>query len=172
MNVKITKCTQKDLPLLQEISIETFQQTFKDQNSPENMKAYIESAFDSNQLETELANASTAFFFVYINQEVAGYLKINTDEAQSEKMGKDSLEIERIYIQDPFQKHGVGRSLLNKAVTIAKERNKSFVWLGVWEKNENAISFYKRMGFIHTSEHAFYMGDEKQTDLIMTKTIK
>ncbi|MDW7618230.1 GNAT family N-acetyltransferase, partial [Peribacillus simplex] len=84
---------------LQEISYETFNETFKHQNTPENMNAYLERAFNFKQLEKELSNTSSQFFFVYFNNEVAGYLKINTNDAQSEEMGDESLEIERIYIK-------------------------------------------------------------------------
>lgn len=170
MTIKIKKCNQEDLEILQEISIETFNDTFKDQNSPENMKAYLERAFNAQQLEKELSTISSQFFFAYFNEAVAGYLKVNTNEAQSEEMGSESLEIERIYIKNTFQKHGIGKYLLNKAIEIAMEHNKKKIWLGVWERNENAISFYKKMGFVHTDSHAFYMGDEQQIDLIMTKT--
>ena len=38
--------------------------------------------------------------------EIAGYLKVNTHDAQTEIMGNDSLEIERIYIKGIYQKHG------------------------------------------------------------------
>ncbi len=37
MTLKITKCNHEDLKLLQKISIETFNDTFKNQNSPENI---------------------------------------------------------------------------------------------------------------------------------------
>ncbi|WP_276730962.1 GNAT family N-acetyltransferase [Bacillus sp. (in: firmicutes)] len=171
MTINIKKCSREDLKILQEISIETFNDTFKDQNSPENMKAYLESAFNSKQLEKELSTMSSQFFFVYCHHEVAGYLKVNTDDAQSEEMGDESLEIERIYIKKEFQKHGLGKHLLNKALDIALECNKKKIWLGVWEKNENAIAFYKKMGFVQTGTHSFYMGDEEQTDFIMTKTL-
>nr|WP_263326931.1 GNAT family N-acetyltransferase [Neobacillus sp. Marseille-Q6967] len=171
MTINIKKCTLEDSCKLQEISYETFNETFKDQNSPENMSAYLERAFNLKQLEKELSNISSQFFFVYFNNEVAGYLKVNTNDAQSEEMGDESLEIERIYIKSKFQKHGLGKYLLNKAMEIAMERNKKKIWLGVWEKNENAIAFYKKMGFVQTGAHSFYMGDEEQLDFIMTKTL-
>ncbi|MBU8685529.1 GNAT family N-acetyltransferase [Bacillus haynesii] len=171
MTVNIKRCTFEDLHKLQDICYETFNETFKDQNSPENMKAYLEMAFNLKQLEKELSNSSSQFFFVYFNNEAAGYLKVNINEAQSEKMGDESLEIERIYIKSKFQKHGLGKYLFNKALEIAKELNKKKIWLGVWEKNENAIAFYKKMGFVQTDAHSFYMGDEEQTDFIMTKTL-
>ncbi|MFJ7511715.1 GNAT family N-acetyltransferase [Peribacillus simplex] len=171
MTENIKKCTLEDSRKLQEISYETFNETFKHQNSPENMNAYLEKAFNLKQLEKELSNISSQFFFVYFDNEVAGYLKVNTNDAQSEEMGAESLEIERIYIKKKFQKHGLGKYLLNIAMEIAMERNKKKIWLGVWEKNENAISFYKKLGFVQTGAHSFYMGDEEQMDFIMTKTL-
>ncbi|MDO8226546.1 GNAT family N-acetyltransferase [Bacillus cabrialesii] len=171
MTINIKKCSHEDLKILLEISLETFNDTFKDQNSSENMKAYLDSAFNTEQLEKELSNISSQFFFVYCHHEVAGYLKVNTDDAQSEEMGDESLEIERIYIKKEFQKHGLGKHLLHKALDIALECNKKKIWLGVWEKNENAVAFYKKMGFVQTGTHSFYMGDEEQTDFIMTKTL-
>ena len=171
MTVNIKKCNLEDLQTLQEISIETFYETFKDQNSPENMKAYLEKAFNLNQLEDELSNPSSQFLFVYYQNEVVGYLKLNANDAQSEEMGDDSLEIERIYLKKQFQKHGLGKHLLNKAVEIAMEQNKKNIWLGVWEKNKNAIAFYQKMGFVQTGTHTFQMGDEEQLDLIMNKSL-
>ncbi|MBU9721668.1 MULTISPECIES: GNAT family N-acetyltransferase [Bacillaceae] len=171
MSKKIEKCNINDLTMLQKLSIETFHDTFKEQNSPENMKAYLEKAFNFKQLERELINIHSEFYFVYHNDEVAGYLKINTEDAQSENMGKEALEIERIYVKTQFQNHGLGKFLFNKALEIAKENNKKKVWLGVWEKNENAISFYKKMGFQKVGAHSFYMGDEEQVDYIMSKTL-
>lgn len=167
----IRKCTLSDTRELQEISIATFSETFKDQNSPENLNAYLEKAFNLKRLENELSNPFSEFFFVYYYHEVAGYLKLNTNDAQSEKMGDESLEIERIYIKSKFQKHGFGKYLLNKAIEIALELNKKKIWLGVWEKNENAIAFYKKMGFVQIGTHSFYMGDEEQIDITMTKTL-
>ncbi|WP_028391104.1 GNAT family N-acetyltransferase [Bacillus cihuensis] len=171
MTVKIKKCNSDDLQILQEISIETFNDTFKNQNSPENMKAYLERAFNSNQLEKELSNISSEFFFICFNKELAGYLKVNINDAQSEKMGDESLEIERIYIRYKFQRKGFGKYLINKAMEIALRQNKKIIWLGVWEKNKNAIDFYKKIGFVQTEAHSFYLGDEEQIDVIMSKTL-
>lgn len=62
------KCSREDLQTLQQLSIETFNDTFKEQNSPENMKAYLESAFNTEQLEKELSNMSSQFFFIYFDR--------------------------------------------------------------------------------------------------------
>ena len=171
MTMSEKKCAIDELQILQKISIETFNETFKEQNSPENIKTYLDRAFNLKQLEKELSNNNSEFYFVYYNDEIAGYLKVNINEAQSEEMREDSLEIERIYIKREFQKYGLGKYLLNKAMEIAIEHNKKKIWLGVWDKNDNAIAFYKKMGFVQTGAHSFYMGDEEQIDYIMSKTL-
>jgi diamine N-acetyltransferase len=171
MTIKIESCTLADSHRLQDISYETFNETFKDQNTPDNMKAYLEKAFNLTQVEEELSNPSSQFFFIYFKNDLAGYLKINMNDAQSEEYGDEYLEIERIYIKHNFHKLGLGKYLLTKAIDIAKECDKKKIWLGVWERNENAIAFYKKLGFVQTGTHSFYMGDEEQVDIIMVKSL-
>ncbi|OAS19310.1 GNAT family N-acetyltransferase [Paenibacillus oryzisoli] len=171
MTLHIHKCSFDDISKLQEISVETFTETFKDQNTSESLHAYLNKAFNLIQLEKEVWNPLSQFFFIYMNDEVAGYLKVNTNEAQSEAMGDDSLEIERIYIKGKFQGHGLGKYLLNTAIETAMACDMKRVWLGVWEENEKAIAFYKKMGFIQTGAHSFYMGEEEQIDLVLTKLL-
>lgn len=62
MTVEIKACSREDLQKLQEISIETFNDTFKDQNSHDNMIAYLERAFNAKQLEDELSNSCSDIF--------------------------------------------------------------------------------------------------------------
>ncbi|MCP2034497.1 ribosomal protein S18 acetylase RimI-like enzyme [Planomicrobium sp. HSC-17F08] len=168
----IKKCTLDDVVELQAVSKETFTETFQEQNSLEHLNAYLERAYNLEQLKRELANPSSHFYFVLYDQQVAGYLKINTGDAQSEEMGEESLEVERIYVKKAFQKHGLGKQLLNKAMEMALELNKSKIWLGVWEENDNAIAFYQKKGFVQTGAHSFFMGDDEQIDLIMTKSLQ
>lgn len=171
MMTTIKKCTLEDLYELQTISIETYTETFKEHNTPENLAAYLEQAYPLDKLEQELSVPSSYFFFIYSDQHLAGYLKLNTHDAQTEPMGKDALEVERIYVRKAFQKLGIGKQLLNKAIEMAKEQNKKTIWLGVWENNDNALAFYRKKGFVQTGSHSFYMGDDEQTDLLMAKTL-
>lgn len=172
MNIALKKCTPEDVDELQKISMITFVETFEEQNSPEHMKEYLDKAFNIPQLEKELANSSSRFFFVMVDGQVAGYLKINEGAAQTEDIGEDAFEIERIYISGKFQKLGLGKRLMEYAMRLAKELGKKRIWLGVWEHNENAIAFYRKEGFIKTGEHSFFMGDDEQIDWIMVKELE
>jgi ribosomal protein S18 acetylase RimI-like enzyme len=171
MAITIKKINHENLNQLQEISIETFTDTFKAKNSYENIKDYIDKAYKTEQLKAELYNPLSEFYFICFDDEAAGYLKLNAGDAQSEKMEDGDMEIERIYIRKKFQRKGLGEYLINKAIERANALNKNSVWLGVWEENHNALAFYKKMGFVHNGSHSFYMGEEKQTDLIMQRIL-
>lgn len=171
MTAYITRCTVNDTETLLELSYDTFYEAFDAQNTAENMKAYSDSAFTAEKIRNELNNPDSRFYFIYSNNTPAGYLKVNVDSAQSEPMGHDSLEVERIYILQKYHKQGLGKELLNLSYDIARELNKNKIWLGVWEKNENAIGFYKKQGFKKIGSHSFFMGDDEQTDFIAEKIL-
>lgn len=167
----IKQCTANDVQQLQDISVLTYKETFDEHNSEENMNAYLEAAYNLPKLEKELTNPNSYFYFALVDGEVAGYLKLNTDAAQTEPMDSKSMELERIYILKRFQKNGVGKVLMGKALEMAEQLGKEKIWLGVWEHNDNARAFYEKKGFVETGSHSFFMGDDEQTDLILTKTL-
>ena len=172
MAITLKKCGIEDLVDLQSIGIETFTDTFAAHNTPEDLQAYLDKAYDPEKLKEELSTEGSTFYFLYDGDELAGYMKFNVATALTEDRGADSLEVERIYIRPDFKRKGLGRFLIDKAIGIARTQGKELIWLGVWEHNVNAIAFYEKMGFIHTGSHSFFMGDDEQTDFIMTKKLR
>ncbi len=171
MAVVIRVCNIEDAEVLQAISRETFAETFSEDNDPSHLESFLAEAYSLDKLKRELSNPETQFFFAEWEGEVAAYLKVNEGSAQSEEKGNKFLEVERIYVRQAFQKLGLGRVLMDKAVEIAKTSGKSSIWLGVWEKNEKAIAFYEKKGFVRTGAHSFFVGDDEQIDYIMEKTL-
>lgn len=167
----IRKVTVDDLDDLRRIAMQTFDEAFRKDNKPEHMDAYLSTSFTEDKVRSELENEHSYFYFIYSGGTLSGYLKLNTDDAQTEDMGSDYLEIERIYILNTYQKLGLGGQLYQFAVDFASDRGMNKIWLGVWEKNKNAIEFYERYGFKKVDSHAFYMGDDRQIDWIMVKEL-
>ena len=168
---ELEKCTLQDLHSLHKISMETFYQTFADTNTEENMTAYLESAYNEEKLYKEFCTPDSSFFFLYVDDRLAGYMKINEYPSQTDINDSDSLELERLYILKDFQGIGLGNELMNHAISIASEHGKKYIWLGGWEHNERAKHFYKKNGFYKIGEHSFVVGDDVQTDYVMRKDL-
>lgn len=169
--LEITACQPEDLEILKMVGIETFNDTFAAQNTVENMQQYLERAYADEKLLEELRNKDSFFYFLKDQGEILGYIKLNIEQAQTEKIAENSLEVERIYIRKAHFRKGYGKQLLQFAQEKANDFGKMTLWLGVWEYNFNAQSFYKKMGFNRIGEHSFVMGDDEQIDFILLKNI-
>lgn len=102
---------------------------------------------------------------------MAGYLKLNIDEAQTDRPLENALEIERIYVLNAFHGKGLGKALFQYSIGAAKARALDWLWLGVWEENMKAIDFYHRQGLTAFSTHAFHLGKDRQTDILMKRAL-
>ena len=166
-NIIIRKIALNEIDQLQKIGQQTFHETFSESNSEENMKNYLEEKFSYEKLTAELTDENSEFYFATLQSEVIGYLKINFGASQTELKDEKALEIERIYVSKEFHGKKVGQLLYDKAIEIAKEKNVDYVWLGVWEENHRALSFYRKNGFTEFDKHIFKLGNDEQTDLMM-----
>lgn len=166
-DIDIQKVTLSNIAQLQKIGRQTFIETFSEANSEENMKNYLEEGFSIEKLTNEINNKNSEFYFATFNNEIIGYLKLNFGDSQTELKDHKALEIERIYVSKEFHGKKVGQFLYDKAIQLAKQENAEYVWLGVWEENLRAISFYKKSGFVEFDKHIFKLGNDEQTDIMM-----
>jgi len=171
MGLKIIQCTEGDLETIQKIGIETYDETFRSMNTDDTMDKYLTEAFSMDKLITEFHSIGCKFYFLFSDEALVGYLKLNEAPSQSDINDPDSLEIERIYVRKAYKGKGFGRILMNYALEQANTLKKKYAWLGVWEKNTDAIAFYKKMSFTEAGKHSFRMGDEIQSDYIMKTEI-
>lgn len=165
--IQIRKATISDLEIIQEISKQTFIETFAEVNTVENMENYIRENSNATQLASEINNRESLFYLATIDTEAVGYLKLNFGNAQTEIHNPQAMEIQRIYVLKAFHGKKIGQVLLNEAIKIGQQSGVDSIWLGVWEKNHNAIEFYIKNNFVEFDKHSFTLGNDVQTDLLM-----
>lgn len=165
--VTIHPLNLKNLQELIDISKKTFTETFAKDNSDEDLQKYLNDSLSLEKITSELNNKNSFFYFAKISNQIIGYLKLNTADAQTENKIPQAVEIERIYVLKEFHGKAIGQTLLNFAIEFAKKQQLDILWLGVWEHNERAISFYKKNNFIAFDKHIFKLGGDLQTDILM-----
>jgi ribosomal protein S18 acetylase RimI-like enzyme len=161
------KCDESHLDQLVEISKATFISAFQEQNNPDDFNTYIQQAFKREKVHRELLHPDTGFYFVYADALLVAYFKLNSLDAQTDLKFLESMELERIYVLQDFQGKQLGEQILQKIKSMAKAQRKTFLWLGVWERNTRAIQFYQRQGFEKFGTHPYFIGSDEQTDWLM-----
>lgn len=163
--------TTTDVTQLQQISRETFKATFDPYTAAADMQRFLAEDYQTDKLIKEIENDNSDFYFLLVKGEVAGYLKINIGDAQTEHLKPNSLEVERIYLRTKFQHRGLGNILFDYAEELARKEGKDYIWLGVYEKNLPAQHFYQRHGLKRVSQHTFQVGSDPQTDWLLLKRL-
>lgn len=167
MELLLSKCGLKDLEQLGSIARETFTAAFAHLNDPKDFDNYMDIAFSDARLKAEISNPDSEFYFVHYEDKNVGYFKLNFNEAQTEIQDLNACELERIYVASRWQGRGIGEWMLNQAKELSLRLDKTYLWLGVWEKNTSAIRFYEKLGFVKFGTHPYYIGSDKQTDWLM-----
>lgn len=168
---QIIPAREKDIPVLQYLCRQTFLETFTDTNTAQDMQEYLDKNFNATQLLREMEQPSSHFFIAFWDAVPAAYLRINEPSAHTEAGYPDALEIHRLYVLKAHKGRRIGRTLMEHALQFARQKQLKSAWLGVWEHNEPALRFYRKMGFEVTGKHTFVLGQDRQTDLIMTRPL-
>lgn len=171
MKVTIRKAEAADFALVAKIGYETFFETWKDVNTPEDMAVYLKKAFNPEIILNDLKNISNTFLLAFNDDAPIGYAKIRRDRTYEEFKGDSAIEIERIYVYNEFQSQKVGKLLMDECLKISITEKFQWLWLGVNIDNHKAINFYKAYDFIIFGEKGFKLGNAVDTDYLMKRKL-
>lgn len=82
------------------------------------------------------------------------------------------VELKRIYVLQGFHGSGLGARLISTVAAAAMSAGFRRLLLSVYSKNENAIGFYGRQGFIQVGAHRFPVGANDYDDFILAKALQ
>jgi ribosomal protein S18 acetylase RimI-like enzyme len=162
-----------DIDMLAALAARTFQDAFARDNAPDDIQSYIRESFSTERLCIELTNPSNLFLLAHLAEAdpPLGYAKLRTGTSEAGVKGPNPVELHRIYVDKSAIGSGVGAALMQASLDAARRSGHKTLWLGVWERNERAISFYRRWGFEVVGRHVFRLGSDDQTDLIMERAV-
>lgn len=83
----------------------------------------------------------------------------------------DDLEIKRLYLLHPFQGVGIGKRLMQEALSYARNQNCRRVLLEVYSGNTSAIAFYQRLGFVNVGKRSFKVINNYYEHIALALTI-
>jgi diamine N-acetyltransferase len=171
MSLTVRRSVPADAGLLADLAASTFRETFADENRPEDMALHVSRAFGVAQQEAELANPEMTTLLAEADGQPAGYAQLRASGRPDCVKGTAPLELWRFYVAAPWHGKGVAHALMKSAESEARARGAQTLWLGVWERNERAKSFYRKYGFVDVGSQVFVLGADTQTDRIMVRSL-
>ena len=163
----IRRAKESDLNELSVFATQAFYDAYDWYNTAENMRDYVKKYFSTANLLSEFKQTDTVFLIALDDyQKIISYAKMGKGNNNSE-LKESHSEIERIYVKTKLQRAGIGQKLIDEIILITQQRNQKIIWLGVWQKNEKAVNFYKKIGFEIFGTTTFVLGNDPQDDFMM-----
>lgn len=139
--IQIRQIPKEELSKVQSIAHRTWPSTFANILSPEQIQYMLNLMYELKTLESQLEKGHT-FLLVEEDGKELGFAGFELNHSDGPK-----AKLHKIYLLPESQGKGVGKKLILEVAARAKAAGQKNLLLNVNKYNQNAIDFYKRIGF-------------------------
>ena len=167
----IRQATGADAASLAELAERTFRETFAQTNRAEDIDVHCRYSYGESIQAAEIRDPGRTTLVCHVRDGLIAYGQLRWASAPSCVVATRPAEIQRLYVDARWHGKGVAHALMASLLDTAVAGGADVVWLGVWEKNPRAMSFYSKSGFAVVGDHVFVLGNDPQRDLVLAKRL-
>ena len=173
-DIHIKRADKNDAALLSDLSNITFIETYRGSCPDHDLLSVMDSWFNEQAISRELDDPDDFYYIAFADGFPAGYMRLKEEsEDYPLEVEYKALQLKRIYVLKEYQSKKIGAALMSFALQLAADKDYELLWLGVWEGNDRARSFYDKWGFTDINRpYKFYVGETIHTDRWMTRMIE
>lgn len=167
----IRRAGPADAESLTDIGERTFVETFAHLYPPEDLAAYLSTAYTVAGARADLADPAKAMWIVEQDGEAVGYALAGPCGLPHPQVTAQCGELKRIYLLRRCQGGGLGGRLFKAVMDWLGEGGPRQAWIGVWSGNHGAQRFYARAGFEKAGEYDFHVGRVIDLEFILRREL-
>jgi len=171
IDLGIRRAVPADAAVLAEFAARNFTETFAAEVRPEDLQAYLASAFEITQQSAELADPDMATLLAYEREVLVAYAQVQRKAPPACVTGESPVELHRFYVDRRVHATGVAQRLMAAVREAARGFGARHLWLSTWERNARALRFYARCGFTDAGSAVFVVGSDRQLDRILVAPV-
>ena len=158
-----------DAPALAALARDSFTETFGHLYSPANLAAFL-AGHTTDGWAATIASPADAVRVVEAEGAFIGYARVGQPKLPfAPEPG--AVELRQFYLLRPAHGSGLADQLMTWVLEEATQRQAPALYLSVFEDNGRAKRFYARHGFSFVTTHDFLVGDHRDTDHILRRTL-
>jgi ribosomal protein S18 acetylase RimI-like enzyme len=165
--VRLVEAVAADAAALSAAGERLFVQAYGRYSPPDDLAVHLRDHFGRDSVAAELQNPDVRYTIALGGDAIAGFVKIRSGDAPETIPCVDAVEVQQLYVDAAWQRKGVGRALMDRAVAAAREQARAGLWLSVWQDADWATSFYEAYGFRRAGTAEFRLGRTRFEDDLM-----
>ena len=140
-------------------------------NRAEDIDVHCRNSYGESIQDAEIRDPGRTTLVCETGDRLIAYGQLRWASAPACVVATRPAEVQRLYVDAPWHGKGVAQALMASLLGTAVAGGADVAWLGVWEKNPRAISFYGKSGFTVVGEHVFVLGSDPQRDLVLARRL-
>ena len=157
-----------DAPALALIGAATFLETFAGILDGDAIVGHCATQHNADAYLAYLASGSRAWLAeAQPGGAPIGFALIGQPDLAAAREG--DIELKRIYSLSRFHGTGLGAALMKQAIDTASGYDR--LLLGVYARNERALAFYRKQGFVDIATRQFNVGGKLYDDLVLARPL-
>jgi diamine N-acetyltransferase len=160
-----------DAACLGVLATQVFLDTYATQGIRSAIAREVLSAFSTATMHALIEAPSTALCVAERAGHLIGFAQWSLGTPQALVQTPRPAELDRLYVQEPFTRAGVGSALLRQAEAAAAHSGCTALWLSPWVHNARALAFYARHGYTDLGLTTFVMDGEAIDNRVLVKLL-
>lgn len=168
----IRRATHDDLPSLVRVARQSFFDAYSVIDDPEDVRVYAERHFTVDAFAAAVDDGSSLVALLFDAEGLAGYALLVRSRPPVCVPGASAVELSRLYLLADRIHRGHGAALMKHALKWAADEGFATMWLGVYDRNERAMAFYRRFGFEVVGTRPFDWHGATYHDPVMARAVR
>ncbi len=165
--MNIRPATAKDATILAALAIQIWLHTYAEEGVDHTTADYVVNEFTPQNFRELIQDDTIRILIAEVADHAVAYAVVDVASPCPSNAALD-VELDTLYVQEYFAGQGIGRALVASiAKLIQAEKGHTDFWLAAYYQNENALAFYRKLGFVEIGTTVFEMGEDQYKNLVL-----
>jgi diamine N-acetyltransferase len=152
--VRIRTATLADISPLADLAQRAFCETFH-HYTPDDLAGFFAEHYSPEAFVSHVSEPGSQLWLAEADGTPVAYAKLGACKLPLMPAFSPAVELHRLYVLKEWHGKGIGGAMMDKAFGQALAQGAKAMYLGVWEHNVKAQSFYRRYGFSKVGEYDY-----------------
>lgn len=169
MDISFRAAVPADALCLSVLGTQVFLDTYATQGIRPAIAREVVEHFSVETVAGLLASPSITILVAEQAGHLIGFAQLTRGSRHELVSCEPAVELNRLYVQEPFTSMGVGRALLRQAEELAAAQGARAFWLTAWVGNPRALAFYARNGYQEVGAASYVYENEEYETRVFVK---
>lgn len=164
-DINIRKWNEGDEAGVRKVLQSSWQEAYSPFIPQRDLDFYLNKTYSEESLREMIKNLDYTCYVAEVENTIGGWLKLTADKNDGR------FYLSSIYVSPEFQRMKIGEKFYHIACEEAGRRGFNEIYIGVMIRNERALKWYEKLGFVFFEEQPFTMGTTSVPHLIGKKIL-